>query len=77
MENAAIPPGPLSPFEVRILELMSHGHTNSEIGHEVRLSMNTVKEHIHRVLGKLGAANRTHAVRRGFDLGILTNGGRP
>jgi LuxR family maltose regulon positive regulatory protein len=35
------------------------------------VTVGTVKSHVHAISGKLGAANRTEAVARGRDLGLL------
>jgi len=35
------------------------------------ISIDTVKKHVSHVLGKLGAANRTEAVARARDLGLI------
>jgi ATP/maltotriose-dependent transcriptional regulator MalT len=35
------------------------------------ISQDTVKRHVSHILGKLGAANRTQAVTRARELGLL------
>jgi LuxR family transcriptional regulator, maltose regulon positive regulatory protein len=39
--------------------------------HESICSLDTVKKHVSHLLGKLGAANRTEAVARGRELGLI------
>jgi DNA-binding NarL/FixJ family response regulator len=60
----------LSPREVAVLRLMATGATNAAIGRSLGISHHTVRNHVHAVLAKLGAANRTDAValaaRRGM-----------
>ena len=35
------------------------------------VTLDTVKKHVSHLLGKLGAANRTEAVARGRELGLI------
>lgn len=61
----------LSNRESEILKWVYNGKTNSEIGDLLCISGFTVKNHIKNILDKLGAANRTHAVAKAVNLGIL------
>jgi DNA-binding NarL/FixJ family response regulator len=61
----------LSDRERAVLELMSSGATNPEIGETLHISRHTVKEHCSAVYRKLGVRNRTEAVQRGQLLGLL------
>lgn len=63
----------LSIREFEVLFYMSHGAANKTIGRRLELSEDTVKTHCRRLFRKLGAADRGHAVRRGFELGLLRN----
>ncbi|MGE5289852.1 MAG: LuxR C-terminal-related transcriptional regulator [Micromonosporaceae bacterium] len=47
------------------------GHTEPGHSRELFITLDTVKRHVSHVLGKLGAANRTEAVARGCDLGLI------
>jgi PAS domain S-box-containing protein len=62
--------GELTRREVEILRLMADGFENSEISRQLFISTETVKSHVRRLLQKLRARSRTHAValsmRRGF-----------
>jgi DNA-binding NarL/FixJ family response regulator len=49
----------LSPREMEVLELASHGATNKEIADKLYISVGTVKNHIHSILEKLHLKNRT------------------
>lgn len=62
---------PLTEREMQVLHLMSHGLMNKEIGRRLGVSEDTVKTHGRRIFKKLQAADRTHAVRRGFELELL------
>jgi DNA-binding NarL/FixJ family response regulator len=62
----------LSDRERAVLELMSGGATNPEIGEALHLSRHTVKEHSSSLYRKLGVRNRTEAVQRAQRLGLLS-----
>lgn len=57
--------------ELEVLTLIAGGHSNREIAEQLFVSENTVKTHCARAFDKLGAARRTHAVKRGKELGLL------
>lgn len=61
----------LSRRESQVLALIAQGLGDGEIGRELFLSVNTVKSHVRRVLSKLGAGDRTHAVAVAFERGLL------
>ncbi|HVH27918.1 MAG TPA: LuxR C-terminal-related transcriptional regulator [Vicinamibacterales bacterium] len=63
---------PLTPREVQVLELLAEGLPNKTIAARLGISDQTVKFHIASLSGKLGAANRTDAVRRGVRRGLVT-----
>ena len=48
--------------EMQILQIISTGCTNKEIAMQLNLSEQTVKNHVHHVLHKIGAANRLKAL---------------
>jgi DNA-binding NarL/FixJ family response regulator len=48
--------------EQQLVQMISHGLTNKEIASQLSLSEQTVKNHIHRMLRKLGATDRLGAV---------------
>lgn len=52
----------LTPREIEILELIDRGLTNQQIASRLSLTLHTVKNHVHNLLGKLGVASRTDAV---------------
>lgn len=54
----------LTAREVQILEMVSRGMQNKTIAAEFRLSEHTVKIHLHNIISKLGAHNRTEAAAR-------------
>ncbi|MGD8814859.1 MAG: LuxR C-terminal-related transcriptional regulator [Anaerolineales bacterium] len=62
---------PLSEREREVLQHIEEGSTNREIADRLCLSVNTVKVHTRNIYGKLGVNNRTQAVSRARDLGVL------
>jgi len=62
----------LTPRELEVLELLAEGLSNSAIATRLSISEHTVKFHVSSICGKLGADNRTDAVRRGVRLGLIT-----
>ena len=65
-------PEALTPREVQVLELVAEGLPNKTIADRLKISDQTVKFHIASISGKLGAANRTDAVRRAVRRGLIT-----
>ena len=63
---------PLTSREVQVLELLAEGLANKAIAARLGISDQTVKFHVASISGKLGAANRTDAVRRALRRGLIT-----
>ena len=57
--------------EIEVLQLISEGLVNREIGHRLFLSEETVKSHVRHLLAKLQARSRAHAVAIGFRRGLI------
>jgi len=64
----------LSGQERRILVLLAEGHANKGIAERLHVAESTVKSHLKRINGKLGAENRTHAVALARRMGLLPPG---
>jgi LuxR family maltose regulon positive regulatory protein len=62
---------PLSARELEVLQLLAAGKPNQAIAEELVVTLETVKSHVAHILGKLGVANRTQAVARARELGLL------
>jgi DNA-binding NarL/FixJ family response regulator len=57
--------------EIEVLQLISEGLVNREIGQRLFLSEETVKSHVRHLLAKLQARSRAHAVAVGFRRGLI------
>jgi DNA-binding NarL/FixJ family response regulator len=57
--------------EIEVLQLISDGLVNREIGTRLFLSEETVKSHVRHLLAKLQARSRAHAVAVGFRRGLI------
>jgi LuxR family maltose regulon positive regulatory protein len=62
---------PLSQRELEVLHLMALGRTNQEIAQQLIVAPGTVKAHTSSIYRKLDVTNRTEAVARARQLGIL------
>ncbi|MCA9840051.1 MAG: response regulator transcription factor [Trueperaceae bacterium] len=64
-------PEPLTERETEILRLMAGGYSNKEIASALDLTEGTVKNHVSNVLSKMGVRDRTRAVLKGLESGII------
>jgi LuxR family maltose regulon positive regulatory protein len=62
---------PLSDREIEVLRLAAAGLSNREIAEQLYISINTVKAHTKSVYRKLDVHNRTQAINRAQELGLL------
>jgi len=62
----------LSPREIRILEMISGGHSNREIAMQMSLTPGTMRVYVHQILGKMGVSNRAAAVSAAIRTGMIT-----
>src|SRR5262249_45700377 len=69
---SAEPSTALTTREVEVLRLLARGRANKEIAAELVISERTVKFHVSSILGKLGAGNRTEAVRLAVQRGLVS-----
>jgi DNA-binding NarL/FixJ family response regulator len=63
----------LSERELQVLKPLADGYSNAEIGEQLFLAEQTVKYHLSNVYRKLGARNRTDAVRLAVQAGLVAN----
>jgi LuxR family maltose regulon positive regulatory protein len=62
---------PLSSRELEVLQLLAAGLSNREIAKTLVIALGTVKNHLQNIYGKLDVHNRTQAVHRARELGLL------
>ena len=61
----------LTARETEVLDALAEGLANKTIAARLGITEHTVKFHVAAICGKLGAENRTDAVRRGVRLGLI------
>jgi LuxR family maltose regulon positive regulatory protein len=61
----------LSERERQVLRLLADGLSNKALSRDLFISENTVETHLRRINGKLGVRNRTQAVARARELGLI------
>jgi DNA-binding NarL/FixJ family response regulator len=61
----------LSAREIEVLQLVSQGLSNKDIGRQLHISEATVKTHLVHIFGKLNVSDRTAAVTAALERGIL------
>lgn len=64
-------PQPLTPKEIEVLRFVASGYSNKEISNALHKSEGTIKNHVSNVLSKLGVRDRTRAVLRALEIGII------
>lgn len=62
---------PLSEREVEVLQWLTSGASNREIGRQLYIAESTVKRHVYNIFGKLNVRNRTQAALQARKLGII------
>ena len=70
---AVAPPAvePLTSREREILALLAEGYGNKEVCHQLHITVQTVKNHVHNILTKLQVHRRRDAVRLALELDLL------
>ena len=69
--EAAALPEPLTRREREVLRLMAAGASNKEIARALHAADGTIKNHASAIFAKLGVRDRTRAVLKALELGIL------
>lgn len=61
----------LTARQLEVLELISHGKLNKQIADIIGISLNSLENHTAALFQRLNVHCRAHAVRKGFELGLL------
>lgn len=61
--------------ELEVLQLLARGQSNPEIARNLVISRGTAKIHVQHIITKLGVSDRTQAVVRAIEMGLLPTGG--
>jgi DNA-binding NarL/FixJ family response regulator len=61
----------LTARELEVVRLMAGGYSNKEIAHALGTAEGTIKNHVSSILAKLGARDRTRAVLKALEAGLL------
>ncbi len=69
--EGGLPSDVLTPRELEVLGLVRQGRSNREVAEELYISRGTVKRHIENIMARLGVSDRTQAVVKALQLGIL------
>ncbi|HET8903372.1 MAG TPA: response regulator transcription factor [Saccharospirillum sp.] len=62
---------PLTQREIEIVRLMAGGYSNKEISRAIFKSEGTIKNHVSNILAKLNVRDRTRAVLKALELGLI------
>jgi DNA-binding NarL/FixJ family response regulator len=64
-------PDRLTEREVEVVRLMAGGYSNREIAHALSTAEGTIKNHVSNILSKFGVRDRTRAVLKALEGGLL------
>jgi DNA-binding NarL/FixJ family response regulator len=71
-EFSSLPqPDPLTDRETEILRLMAGGYSNKEIANALNVAEGTIKNHVSNILSKFGVRDRTRAVLKALESGLI------
>jgi DNA-binding NarL/FixJ family response regulator len=65
-------PVPLTERELEVLQALAHGLSNREIAGQLVITEGTVKNHVSSLIDKMGVRDRTQAVLKGQELGLIS-----
>ena len=57
--------------ELEVISLLAMGYENSEIAETLGIKYQSVKNHLHHIMKKMGASNNTQALLKAIDLGMV------
>jgi len=62
----------LTKTEIKVLSNLGKGQSNKEIAASLQCSVKTIKNHLNSMFQKLSVSNRTEAVVKGIDMGLIS-----
>ena len=65
-------PDALTATEIKVMALLGKGKSNKEIAADLGCSVKTIKNHLNSIFQKLGVNNRTEAVVRAIEKGLIS-----
>jgi len=71
MSAESQPPPAVTERELTVLNLLAHGASNKQIGLKLGISEHTVKSHVANIFAKLEARDRTEAVAKAIQKGLI------
>ncbi len=71
-EGGGSSPVALTKTDIRVLVLLGSGQSNKEIAAKMDCSVKTIKNHLNAVFQKLEVSNRTEAVVKGIEMGLIS-----
>jgi DNA-binding NarL/FixJ family response regulator len=72
MSSGENSPVALTKTEIRVLVLLGSGLSNKEIAAKMECSVKTIKNHLNAIFQKLEVSNRTEAVVKGIEMGLIS-----
>ncbi|MBI5243517.1 MAG: response regulator transcription factor [Elusimicrobia bacterium] len=63
----------LTKTEIKVIRCLGRGLSNKEIAVDLQCSVKTIKNHLNSVFQKLGVGNRTEAVVKGIETGLISS----
>ncbi|MFI5360645.1 MAG: response regulator [Elusimicrobiota bacterium] len=72
MSSSEGSPVSLTKTEIRVLVLLGSGISNKEIAAKMECSVKTIKNHLNAIFQKLEVSNRTEAVVKGIEMGLIS-----
>jgi DNA-binding NarL/FixJ family response regulator len=70
--NRTDSPESLTQTEIKVMALLGKGKSNKEIAAELKCSVKTIKNHLNSIYNKLGVTNRTEAVIKAIEKGLIS-----
>jgi len=65
-------PATLTKTEIRVMDLLGRGKSNKEIASDLGCSVKTIKNHLNSIFQKLEVTNRTEAVVKAIEKGLIS-----